>query len=102
MTESGSNGSSDRLDRIEENLFILSERVGELAQSVSDLRYSVNELRQGQAETKASIDLLVQTMTQFQQQAMADHAVILDNQAEIRRIWEYLMRENPNGRGGEG
>ncbi len=37
---------SERLDRIETNLEVLSERVGQLAQEVSDLRQATSELKE--------------------------------------------------------
>jgi uncharacterized protein involved in exopolysaccharide biosynthesis len=106
--------SSDRLDRIEailertaqqqsrldSQLELLADRVGEIAQSTSDLRHSMNELRQDREETWAAFNRFMGIMVQFQEQANADRAIMLENQTEIRRIWEYLMRQHPNGQGG--
>lgn len=86
----------------------LADRTGELAQSISELRQtqqllaftvgqvleSITILRQTQQTTT---DRFVETFTRFQEQAVADRQAF---QAEIRRIWEYLLQQNPNGRGG--
>ncbi len=60
-----------RIEESREEIDLLSERIGQIAQSVS-------ELRQVQAD---------------------DHALIVANQTEIRRIWEYLLSQHPNGQG---
>ena len=88
----------------------LADRTGELAQSISELRQtqqllaftvgqvleSMTLLRQTQQTTT---DRFVETFTRFQEQAVADRQAF---QAEIRRIWEYLLQQNPNGRGKQG
>lgn len=89
---------------------LLATRMGELAQSVSELRQnqqlltftisqvseSMTLLSQTQRETT---DRFIESFTRFQDQATADRALMLENQAEIRRIWEYLLSTRPNGRG---
>lgn len=116
---------SDRLDRIETNLEVLSERTGQLAQDVSDLRGSVlvlsesvsnlreelrtstelaNEARRediqvmvGIVDTLSdSIRGLRETQMTMIQQSNADRAAW---QAGIQRVWDYLVRQNPNGHG---
>jgi chromosome segregation ATPase len=91
----------------------LAQRMGELAQSVSELREgqqlltvtvtqlaeSMTILRQTQQIT---VDRFVETFVRFSEQAEAERQSF---QAETRRIWEYLLSQNPNGRGeqrGEG
>ncbi len=41
---------TERLDRIEANLELLSDRVGQLAQEVSELRQATSELRESMSE----------------------------------------------------
>ncbi|MCA1993595.1 MAG: hypothetical protein LDL41_16360, partial [Coleofasciculus sp. S288] len=85
----------------------LAERTGELAQSISELRQtqqllaftvgqvleSMSILRQTQQITT---DRFVEAFTRFQEEAIADRQTF---QAEIQRIWEYLLTTRPNGRG---
>ena len=128
MTESGSNRTLERLDRIEANLETvsqvllrvssvvesnrgdidqLSERIGQLAQSLSDLR-------EGQTEAKFTVDRLLETMLRFQEQREADRARIshleqlavsfVENaeadRATMLQILEYLRNQYPgNGSG---
>ncbi|GET43323.1 hypothetical protein [Microseira wollei] len=40
---------------------------------------------------------LAETMVQLARNAEADRAIIRENQTEIRRIWEYLLRQSGNG-----
>lgn len=89
-----------RQSRLDSQLELLAERVGEIAQSTSDLRHSMNELKQDREDTWAALNRFMGIMVQFQEQANADRAIMLENQTEIRRIWEYLMRQHPNGQGG--
>lgn len=75
-----------------EEIDLLAERIGEIAGSVSSLK-------QDREDTWVALNRFMGVMVQFQEQAAADRAVILENQTEIRRIWEYLLRQNPNGHG---
>jgi uncharacterized coiled-coil DUF342 family protein len=75
-----------------EEIDLLAERMGEIAESVSSLK-------QDREDTWAALNRFMGVMVQFQEQAAADRAVIVENQAEIRRIWEYLLRQHPNGHG---
>lgn len=75
-----------------EEIDILAERIGQIAESVS-------ELKQDREDIWAGLNRFMGVMVQFQEQTAADHAVMLENQAEIRRIWEYLLRQHPNGHG---
>lgn len=85
----------------------LAQRTGELAQSISELRESVEAVNQARREDiqvmvntvdtlSASIRDLRESQLVIIQQGAADHAAW---QAEIQRIWEYLMTTRPNGRG---
>ncbi len=92
----------------------LADRMGELATEVSDLRQATSELRESvevvnQARREdiqvmvnivdtlsASIRDLRETQLVMIQQGTADRAAW---QAEIQRIWEYLMTTRSNGRG---
>ncbi len=85
----------------------LAQRTGELAQSISELRGSIEAVNQARREDisvmvtladtlSASIRDLRETQLQAFQQTNADRQTF---QAEIRRIWEYLLQERPNGRG---
>lgn len=80
-------------ERSREEIDLLGERIGQIAASVS-------ELRQDREDTWGGLNRFMGVMVQFQQQAAADRAVMLENQTEIRRIWEYLLRQHPNGHGG--
>lgn len=89
---------------------LLATRMGELAQSVSELRQNQQLLTFTISQVSESMTLLSQTQweitnrftesfARFQEQATADRALMLENQTEIRRIWEYLLSTRPNGRG---
>lgn len=98
----------------------LAQRTGELAQEISNLRREVSEVTKNVqlvaftvSQTSESMTILretqrditnrfVEAFTQFQEQAAVDRAQTLENQAEIRRIWEYLLSTRPNGRGEQG
>lgn len=80
-------------ERSREEIDLLGERIGQIAASVS-------ELKQDREDTWAGLNRFMGVMVQFQEQAAADRAVMLENQTEIRRIWEYLLRQHPNGHGG--
>lgn len=80
-------------EKSREEIDLLAERIGEIAQSVS-------ELKQDRQTTLQLFDRVADGMIQFQNQAALDRAIILENQTEIRRIWQYLLRQHPNGHGG--
>lgn len=68
-----------------EEIDLLAERIGQIAESVSSLR-------KDQEDTWAGLNRFMGGMVQFQEQAAADRA-------EIKRIWEYLLTQHPNGHG---
>ena len=47
-----------------------------------------------------NVNQLSQLMAQFIERANTDRALIQQNQTEIRRIWEYLVSQRPNGQQG--
>ncbi|MBF2007960.1 MAG: hypothetical protein IGS49_21575 [Chlorogloeopsis fritschii C42_A2020_084] len=79
-----SQASPDRLDRIE--LILESLTTNQLA-----LQETV---RQNTEEIHSLIDIVMHSI----QNAEAEREIIKQNQAEIRRIWEYLLRQSGNGR----
>ncbi len=81
-------------EKSQKEIDLLGERIGQIAASVS-------ELRQDRNDVLGILDRVADGMIQFQNQAALDRAIMLENQAEIRRIWEYLMRQHPNGHGGQ-
>lgn len=74
----------------------LATRTGELAQSISELRQNVQLVAFTVSQVSESMTILRQTQQAFVEQAVADRQAF---QAEIQRIWEYLMTTRPNGRG---
>ncbi|MBW4613202.1 MAG: hypothetical protein KME21_07940 [Desmonostoc vinosum HA7617-LM4] len=77
---------SDRLDRIERILETLTTNQLSLQETV----------RQNTEEIHSLIDILMHSI----QNAESDRTIIQENQAEIRRIWEYLLgQQRGNGRG---
>ncbi len=77
----------------------LAARTGELAQSLSELRQNQQLLTFTISQVAESMTILRQTQQAFVEQAVADRQAF---QAEIQRIWEYLMTTRPNGRGEKG
>ncbi len=89
-----------RLDRLAQTAEESRRDIDQLAERVGQIAQSVSELRQDREDTWTALNRFMGIMVQFQEQAAADRAVILENQREIRRIWEYLLRQHPNGQGG--
>jgi chromosome segregation ATPase len=95
----------------------LAPRMGELAQSISELRQSTSDVTQNvqlvaftvsqmvesmtilRQTQQTTTDRFVETFARFQEQAALDRQSF---QAEIQRIWEYLLSQHPNGRGEQG
>lgn len=120
---------TERLDRIESNLEVLGDRVGQLAQEVSDLRGSVSELRQEMRQSALELRQELKTSNETANQARREDIQVMVGivdtlsdsirglretqmtmiqqsnadrsawQSEIQRIWEFLLRQNPNGHG---
>ncbi len=55
---------TERLDRIETNLELLSDRVGQLAQEVSELRQATSELRESMSEFRQEMRQSTQELRQ--------------------------------------
>lgn len=81
--------SGERIDllteRLEESRRQSNERISQLDQRLNQLTNTVDRLAA----------LVIQSI----ENANVDRAIIRDNQTEIRRIWEYLLRQQPNGHG---
>lgn len=73
----------DRLDRIERILEAVAQQQQVNTEAIGQLSV---EIRSFVATQEAIIE-----------NAEADRAIILENQAEIRRIWEYLLGQSGNG-----
>ncbi|BAZ65549.1 MAG: hypothetical protein KME28_13150 [Pelatocladus maniniholoensis HA4357-MV3] len=74
-----------RLDRIEQILAITASQQQANTAAIAELTKDVSDL------TEAIADYIVEAET--------DREVIKQNQAEIRRIWEYLLKQGGNGNG---
>lgn len=81
-----SNGS-ERLDRIEANLELVTQTLVRVAGVVESNRSDIDTILE-------RLDQLSISMATFREQAEADRSAF---QAEIRRIWEYLLSQHPNG-----
>lgn len=79
-----------RLDRIAQISEKNSEEIDLLAERIGSLAEAINELRQDRQTVWELFDRVADGMIQFQNQASADRT-------EIRRIWEYLLSQHPNG-----
>ena len=80
---------TERLDRIETNLEILGDRVGQLAQEVSDLRHSTSDLRESvsdlRQEMRQSASDLRQEMRQSASDLRQDLKTSIETANEARR-----------------
>ena len=90
-----------RLERLETDsretasLFIdglraLSEQTTNLANGIDRLTQRVDALTTNQQSLQATVSQLATFMVQIARTST-------DNQTEIRRIWEYLLRQSGNG-----
>lgn len=83
-----------RLDRLEgefrEQAELLLDGLRALSAQTTNLANRVDLLADNQRQ-------FAETMLQFARNAEADRAIIRENQTEIRRIWEYLLRQSGNG-----
>ncbi|MFB2981385.1 hypothetical protein [Microseira sp. BLCC-F43] len=76
-----------RLDRLEGEF---RDQAGLLLDGLRALSAQTTNLANRQQQ-------LAETMVQLARNAEADRAIIRENQTEIRRIWEYLLRQSGNG-----
>lgn len=80
-----SEATPDRLDRIERILEAVAQQQQANTESIGQLSVEIRSF--------------VATQEAIIQNAETDRAIILENQAAIRRIWEYLLGQSGNGRG---
>lgn len=81
--------SGERIDR-------LTERLEESRRQSNE---RINQLDERLNQLTDTVDRLAGLVTQSIENANADRVIIRDNQTEIRRIWEYLLSQRPNGQG---
>ncbi|MCC5635973.1 hypothetical protein LC593_08905 [Nostoc sp. CHAB 5844] len=104
MTDSVEQPSS-RLDRIEQMLLLTVTTVGDIAkqqqnntQAIAQLTTRLDQLTIKVDNLTDEVNLLTDYFTQVITNAESDRAVF---QAEIRRIWEYLLQQGRNGHNGD-
>lgn len=101
MTEAGNEGShtvEERLAALEERLKQVDDAAVVRVLAVMDVIEEVHRQSNERIDRlTATVDRLAVLVTQSIENANADRAIIRDNQTEIRRIWEYLLRQRPNG-----
>ena len=86
---------ADRFDDIDARLDALGEEIAQIRTIVTSNSEAIAELRHATSEL-LDIARIHQQALRIAQQDAAEF------RAEIRRIWEYLLRERPNGHGAEG
>ncbi|OUL30154.1 hypothetical protein BV378_04675 [Nostoc sp. RF31YmG] len=101
-----------RLDRIEQILLLTTTALGDIARQqqvntnaiaqvtarLDQLTLKVDNLTESVGSLNEDVVLLTDYLTQVIQNAETDRETF---QAEIRRIWEYLLQRGGNGRAGE-
>ena len=102
MTESGSDRYEElrsRIDQVEEEFGrranILLDEVLITDENLRGLTRRVDQLVEIQQATRATVNQLALLMVQLAQNTEADRAAIRENQADIRRILEYLQSQYP-------
>jgi predicted nucleic acid-binding Zn-ribbon protein len=103
MTEEDIAELRSRIDQVEEEFGrranILLDEVLITDENLKSLTRRFEQLAESQQVTQATVNQLTVLMVQLVQNAEADRAAIRENQAEIRRILEYLQSQYPgNGR----
>lgn len=93
------NGSNDRLDRIETLVEVLGQRVDAITVAVSENQQQI-------ASTSSAVERLADVVLQVAQRVDSQVAAIAQQQTAINaelerqgRILDYLMRGNRNGNG---
>lgn len=104
MTEAAGNEGErtikERLAALEERLHQVDDAVVVRALAVMDVAEELHRQSNERIDQlTATVDRLAALVIQSIENANADRAIIRDNQTEIRRIWEYLLRQQPNGHG---
>ncbi len=69
---------------------LLLDEIVVIGDQMSELTQKVDRLAEGQEVMQSSINQLAKVMVQFAINAEADRA-------EIRKIWQYLLSQRPNG-----
>ncbi len=59
----------------------------------------LNQLAERQTRTESTVETLVDSVARLTRNAEADSIRWRETQAEIRRIWEYLLGQSRNGHG---
>lgn len=88
--------SANRFDQIDARLDALSEATAELREQLAQNTAVITGLQRATSELLAIAQLHQQALRVAQQDAERDR---LEFREEIRRIWEYLLRQQPNGHG---
>jgi|SRR4028118_1002671 hypothetical protein len=108
MTEEDIAELRSRIDQVEEEFGrranILLDEVLITDENLRSLTRRFDQLAESQQATQTTVNQLTVLMVQLVQNVEADRAAIRENQAEIRRILEYLQSQYPgNGssRGGQ-
>lgn len=103
MTEAANEGEytiKERLAALEERLHQVDDAVVVRALAVMDVAEELHRQSNERIDQlTATVDRLAALVIQSIENANVDRAIIRDNQTEIRRIWEYLLRQQPNGHG---
>lgn len=87
----------DRLDRIERILEATATRLDQTATCLDQVAHQQAANTEAIGQLSVEIRSFVATQEAIIQNAETDRAIILENQAEIRRIWEYLLAQSGNG-----
>ena len=74
----------------------LADRIGDLAQEASQFRQELRELNQARREDIQVMVSIVDSLSTSVRIAVEQSQASL---AASQRIWEYLLRQNPNGHG---
>lgn len=92
MTDSAAN----RFDEIDARLDAMGSTMTELREQLEANTSAITALQRATSELLAIAQLHQQALRVAQQDAERDR---LEFREEIRRIWEYLLRQQPNGHG---
>ena len=88
--------STARFDEIDARLNALNESTAEMREQLAQNTAVITGLQRATSELLAIAQLHQQALRVAQQDAERDR---LEFREEIRRIWEYLLRQQPNGHG---
>jgi hypothetical protein len=88
--------STARFDEIDARLNALNEATAEMREQLAQNTAVITGLQRATSELLAIAQLHQQALRVAQQDAERDR---LEFREEIRRIWEYLLRQQPNGHG---